>query len=409
MSKRHPIGERLKVTDIAAPEKNSVAGGPFGSDLVSDDYTTDGVPVIRGTNLNGRYLTGPFVFVSPAKAESLSRNIATPGDLVFTQRGTLGQVSLVPNAPYERYVISQSQMKLTPDPSRVDVNFLFYWFTSPRIQSYIIASAIQTGVPHTNLGILRDYPVELPPLPEQQKIAAILSTWDRAIELTEKLIAAKQKRKQALMQQLLTGKVQLPGFSDEWTEDKAGKFFKKRSEPGIADLPTLSVTMDQGLIRRDEIERKMETTLEPEQHLLVRKGDIAYNMMRMWQGASGLATEDGIVSPAYVVLKPTKHVDSLFASYLFKLRHTVKQFEDYSFGLTSDRLRLYYKDFAIIPLRFPSVPEQQRIAAILTTQDREIEVLGRMASRLAEQKKGLMQQLLTGKVRVNLDAETVRG
>jgi type I restriction enzyme S subunit len=377
-------------------------------------YSSDeeDVKLLRGDNIvQGRLRWDGVQRWPRSEVNGLSRYELEGGDIVLAMDRTWVKAGLkcARLQPEDLPCLLVQRVARVRGTDDLDTSYLYQTFQTHRFTQYVKGVQTETAIPHISSQQIREFPIHLPPPPEQQKIAAILSTWDRAIELAENLIAAKQKRKQALMQQLLTGKVRLPGFSDEWTEDKAGKFFKKRSEPGIADLPTLSVTMDQGMIRRDEIDRKMETTLESEQHLLVRKGDIAYNMMRMWQGASGLATEDGIVSPAYVVLKPTKHVDSLFASYLFKLRRTVKQFEDYSFGLTSDRLRLYYKDFAIIPLRFPSVPEQQRIAAILTTQDREIEVLGRMASRLAEQKKGLMQQLLTGKVRVNLDAETVKG
>jgi len=270
-----------------------------------------------------------------------------------------------------------------------------------------IASQGQSVV-HIYESNLKAHPILVPSFPEQQKIAAILSTWDRAIELTEKLISAKQKRKQALMQQLLTGKVRLKEFVQPWSDVKAGSVFKKRSEKGQADLPTLSVTMDRGLVRRDSIDRKMETTLEEGDHLLVRKGDIAYNMMRMWQGASGLAQVNGIVSPAYVVLQPTAKIDSLFAAYLFKLPRTIKHFEDYSFGLTGDRLRLYYKDFAIIRLQIPTVKEQRAIACLLATQDQELKILHSRVHSLQKQKKGLMQQLLTGKVRVKVEPERVK-
>ena len=86
--------ERLKVGDIAAPGRNSIVGGPFGSDLVSKDYVPNGIPVIRGANMgNGRWVSGEFVYVSKAKAESLAANCAKPGDLIFTQRGTIGQIA----------------------------------------------------------------------------------------------------------------------------------------------------------------------------------------------------------------------------------------------------------------------------------------------------------------------------
>src|SRR5437870_12603788 len=100
-----------------------------------------------------------------------------------------------------------------------------------------------------------------------------------------------------------------------WQETTFGALFKNRRERGAAGLPTLSVTLDRGLVLRDSLDRKTETNLSPHEHLLVRKGDIAYNMMRMWQGASGLAGFDALVSPAYGVLQPKSGIDPLFASY----------------------------------------------------------------------------------------------
>ncbi|WP_164103724.1 restriction endonuclease subunit S [Candidatus Laterigemmans baculatus] len=312
-------------------------------------------------------------------------------------------------APSFSGVCSADTYPIWVDENYLDRSFLFQYMLSPTFVRETTAMSARTGLPKINRDDLNSIKVPLPPLPEQQKLAAILSNWDRAVELTEKLIAAKQRRKQALMQQLLAGKARLPGFTGAWKLTKAGELFSRRSEPGVPDLPVLSVTIDRGLIRRDSIERKMESTLDTEQHLLVRSGDIVYNMMRMWQGASGLAREDGVVSPAYVVLKPMSHVDPLFASYFFKLRHTVKQFQDYSFGLTKDRLRLYYKDFAAIPLRFPPPAEQRQIACVLSAVDREIDLNRAKVARVRRQKKGLMQQLLTGKLRVSVDAETVKG
>lgn len=117
-------------------------------------------PLFAG--MGGRWVAGDFAYVSTDKAAALSANTARPGDIVFTQRGTLGQVALVPNSPYEKYVVSQSQMKLTVDPEKADSLFLYYLFSSPIQQEYIRQNSIQVGVPHTNLGILRDTPVILP-------------------------------------------------------------------------------------------------------------------------------------------------------------------------------------------------------------------------------------------------------
>lgn len=183
-------GEWREVTvgEIASTaRRNALVGGPFGSNLVSRDYVESGVPVIRGQNMGERCVSGEFVYVTPSKAASLEANIARPGDIVFTQRGTLGQVALVPVETYERYLVSQSQMKLTVDREVADSLFIYYVFSSDEQKAYIRQNSIQTGVPHTNLGILRNTPILLPPLNEQRAIAHILGTLDDKIELNRKM------------------------------------------------------------------------------------------------------------------------------------------------------------------------------------------------------------------------------
>jgi type I restriction enzyme, S subunit len=182
----------VELGTLRAPGENSLVGGPFGSDLTTSDYQAEpGVPVIRGTNLGGDtglFVDDGFVFVSEGKADSLRRNMAFPGDVVFTQRGTLGQVVVIPGRPrFPKYVISQSQMKLTPDEAQIDGQFLFHYFRSPRSLEQISARALTTGVPHINLGILKAFPVAVPPLAEQRRIAEVL---DRAEALRAKRRAA---------------------------------------------------------------------------------------------------------------------------------------------------------------------------------------------------------------------------
>jgi type I restriction enzyme, S subunit len=189
----------VRIADIAAREKNALVGGPFGSNLVSKDYALEGVPVIRGQNMGtGRWVGGEFAYVSQVKAKELSANIARPGDIVFTQRGTLGQVSIVSRIGFEEYVISQSQLKLTIDTQKADTLYVYYVFTSSEQQNYIRNNSIQTGVPHTNLGILKETLIPLPPLEIQQKIASILGALDDKIELNRRMNATLERIAQTL-------------------------------------------------------------------------------------------------------------------------------------------------------------------------------------------------------------------
>ncbi len=167
-----------------------VAMGPFGSDIKSDNFVPSGVPVIRGGNLTaGRFRAESFVFLTDEKADQLASANAYPGELVFTHRGTLGQVGLIPDTPFQRYVISQSQMKLTCRASEVVPAFLYYFFKSPLGQHALLMNTSQTGVPAISRPVtsLKSIRLALPPLPEQRAIAHILGTLDAKIEVNRRM------------------------------------------------------------------------------------------------------------------------------------------------------------------------------------------------------------------------------
>jgi len=176
---------RVTIESLKAETRNALVGGPFGSDLSTRHYVEDGVPVIRGGNLpdDQSFKDDDFVFVSEEKADLLGANNAYPGDVIFTQRGTLGQVGLIPiESRFPRYVVSQSQMKLTVNPAKADPRFVYYFFRHPDTVQTVKNRAITSGVPHINLGILREFEMPLPPLNAQREIVATLANYD---ELTD--------------------------------------------------------------------------------------------------------------------------------------------------------------------------------------------------------------------------------
>lgn len=241
----------------------------------------------------------------------------------------------------------------------------------------------------------------IPKLPEQQKIAACLSSIDELIAAHSKKLDTLKAYKKGLMQGLFpvegdkVPRLRFPEFRNEgeWEEEKASNLFSNRIENGIEGLPIYSVTTNDGMIRRSEIVRNFYDIEEPEGNKRACKYDIAYNMMRMWQGALGVAAEDCLVSPAYVILKPKEDVCSEFYFYLLKTERYLLQLISHSQGLTLDRLRLYYKDFAEIPLPHPPLPEQRKIAATLSSLEKLIAFEAQQLEVLKEHKRGLMQGL----------------
>ena len=182
----------LSLDSIKANVPYACVGGPFGSNLTSKHYVDEGVPVIRGQNLGGPgcFNETGFVYVTPEKADKLRPNLAFRGDLLFTQRGTLGQVGLIPqDSQYERYVVSQSQMKLTVDASRVDARFVYQYFRLPSTIQEILNRTITAGVPHINLGILKAFEIPLPPLSIQRAIAEVAQAYDDLIATNQRRIA----------------------------------------------------------------------------------------------------------------------------------------------------------------------------------------------------------------------------
>ena len=193
--------KKVKVDDLKAPQKYSCVGGPFGSSLSRKHYVeSQQVPIIRGVNLSGDvFHEEGFVFVSEDKADELHRNLANAGDLIFTQRGTLGQVALIPSkAQFERYVVSQSQMRLTVDLKKADPYYIFSYFRLVSVKKRIEQSAIVGGVPHINLGILKDFEVDLPPLPIQKKISEVVKNLDNKIELNRQTNQTLEQMAQTL-------------------------------------------------------------------------------------------------------------------------------------------------------------------------------------------------------------------
>lgn len=182
-----------------------------------------------------------------------------------------------------------------------------------------------------------------------------------------------------------------------------GDLFINRREKGRAGLPTFSVTLNDGLVNRDDLERKQETSLSSEEHLLVKPDDIAYNMMRMWQGAFGLAYREGIVSPAYVVLQPKPTIDPRYVAYLLKSPRMRYLLWAYSYGLTEDRLRLYFQDFSRIPVTIPPKQIQERSVEILSTWDAAISKAARIRDLTGIQNSALIKDLIRGRTRVGGD------
>ncbi len=195
--------QEVSVEEIKSQSPNALATGPFGSRISSRLFVETGVPVIRGSNLSEKVGTrlkdDGLVFLEPDKAREFARSTVREGDLVFTCWGTVNQVGLVDKrSVHPEYVISNKQMKLSPDPAEVDSLFLYYLFSSPELQRRIVNQSIGSSVPGFNLGQLRGMRLRLPCLDEQRAIAHILGTLDDKVELNRRMSETLEAMARAL-------------------------------------------------------------------------------------------------------------------------------------------------------------------------------------------------------------------
>ena len=292
-----------------------------------------------------------------------------------------------------------------PINDAVDIDYLLYYFMTKRGTDILEAASPGGAGRNRTLGQDRfmKSKILLPSIGEQKKIAEILSAQDKLIALKEKLIEEKKRQKKYLMQQLLTGKKRLPGFSGEWIDVKLGDVFSERVETNNQNLELLSVTGTNGVVPRSTIDIKDNSSEDKSKYLKICKGDIGYNTMRMWQGVSALSDYEGIVSPAYTILIPDEKISSEFFAYLFKMHTVIFLFYRFSQGIVDDTRSLKYYEFAKLHLTIPAGKEEQEaIAKILTVANKELDLLKRDLDQEKQKKKALMQLLLSGVVRVNV-------
>lgn len=186
--------------------------------------------------------------------------------------------------------------------------------------------------------------------------------------------------------------IRFNGFEDEWETTTLGKYFLERVERS-AEGELISVTISQGVVRASDLDRIDNSSNDKSNYKVVEVGDIAYNSMRMWQGACGYSLYKGICSPAYTVVIPQNNIDVVYCFYLFKRNETLQLFRVNSQGLTSDTWNLKYPAFSQIKCSFPSIPEQEKIGIFLTTLDKLIAKLEAKLDKLRKLKQALLEKM----------------
>lgn len=243
--------------------------------------------------------------------------------------------------------------------------------------------------------------VPAPPSDEQRRIVGLLDAASQQVSLDEALLAAREAQYQSLLHAVFKPVDQQRAKG--WRRVHLGEVFAERDERS-GDHPLLAITGEHGVVPRDDLERRDTSAEDKSNYKVIRKGDIGYNTMRMWQGVFGLSQYDGIISPAYTVVTPDRtRILGEFAAHLFSHPRVVHAFHRYSQGLVDDTLLLKYPHFSEMRLPIPDISEQLRIARLLDAKLREIGRLRELVELRRQQRRGLMQKLMTGQWRLTRD------
>lgn len=301
-----------------------------------------------------------------------------------------------------------------PVNDRVDIDYLISYFLTKRGTDILEAASPGGAGRNKTLGQDRflKSKIILPPIEEQQKIAAILTTQDKVIELKEKHLTEKHRQKKHLMQQLLTGKKRLPGFSEEWKIKPLKKLTEKQKKKnnGFQYRLVLSNSAQHGIVSQDqEFDKEIANEERIDGYYVVIPGAFVYNPRISVTAPCGPINvnetgETGIMSPLYTVFTiSSPQISQDFLKYYFQSSCWYKYVKGVAnYGVRHDRISISDSDFFDMPIPLPRKEEQNYIAKVLSAADREIELLQQDIEQEKQKKKALMQLLLTGIVRVKV-------
>ena len=357
-------------------------------------------------------------------APSRARRVVKQNDvLISTVRPNLQNFVFIKNEVNN--LVASTGFSVLTAKKDFENEFGFYCLFSTSMTKQLYNLVVGSNYPAINSSDVKSLQIPLPPLAEQQKIASILRGCDAVIDKTQALINALQKRHKALMQQLLTGKKRVLGFEKEkgfhftdlglkipknWKIINVEDIFNERNEKSNDQtaFPLYSLTIEKGLTAKtDRYDRSfLLKDKEANEFKVVSPMDLLFNPMNLRFGAIAMSYENQKVSVSayYNILIPkVKLIDSFFYESIFKSKRFIGLYDRIAIGSLNEKKRVHLSNFLKLEIPFPSLAEQQEIAEILRGSEKEIQLYEKQLAALKQQKRGLMQVLLTGRVRVKVN------
>ena len=390
-----------------------VKTGPFGSALHADDYVQDGTPIITVEHLGETGLIRQNLpKVSDEDRQRLSAYSMQEGDIVFSRVGSVDRNAYV-TAAENGWLFSGRILRLRAKSEKLSTRYLGYYFKSEDTKERIRGVAVGQTMASLNTKLMNAFKVVLPTVEEQKNIATLLSNIDTLISTLEKQVSKKKAIKQGAMQELLTGKRRLPGFNGAWREVRLEDICSKITDgshesppesdvgyymPSVKDMTSTGFDYSEcKKISYADFKKLERNGCRPDigDVLIAKDGSILKYAFVQEQA------ETIVILSSIAIVKPLFNcVDSFFLAQYFRQQNFVEQvITNYKSGTGVPRIVL--KGFKQIELFIPeSVAEQATIAKILVDMDKEIAGLEKKLGKYRQVKQGMMQQLLTGKIRL---------
>lgn len=380
--------EQRKVFSMS---KETFGGGTPTTGI--EEYWNGDFPWIQSSDVKFDDLNNitPSKFITQEALNNSATKAIPANSIAIVTRVGVGKLAFMPYP----YSTSQDFISL----SSLNVDSLFGLYSLYKLLKKEINNIQGTSIKGITKSDLLGKNINIPvDTNEQMKIGKLMKGLDNTITLHQQLLTDYKQFKKALLQQLFPQKgetvprIRFDGFTTDWNKNKIGDLLLERNERS-GDGELLSITINSGVVKLSDLNRTDNSSKDKSNYKKVEKNDIAYNSMRMWQGASGLSKYTGIVSPAYTVIVPTERVSPLFISYQFKLSSMIQIFQANSQGLTSDTWNLKYPLLKNIKIKIPIIEEQEKIGQFFKQLDETIAGHELKLATYQDLKKALLQRM----------------
>lgn len=382
--------------------------GPFGSQLKAEEYTESGVPVVMPKDIfAGKIVSDDIARISEEKARKLAKHMILPGDIIFPRRGDLGRIAVAEDEN-KGWLCGTGCLRARLKEN-VDTYYIHQYVQLETVKQWLESNALGQTMPNLNTEIIGNLPVYLVTKREQTAIAELLSTWDEAIEKTERIITAKKNQFIVLRTNIFNQDVlQSTRYQ---LNDIFSPVIRKND---VGEVNVLTSSAKQGLVSQLGFYKKSVSAQDLSGYYLLKRGEFAYNR----SSANGYpygaikrldSCSQGVLSTLYLcfAIKDEKQFHSDFLVHLFESSNLNRQLRSIcqegarSHGL----LNVTKSDFLGLEIPIPEVEQQIEIAETLNTARQEIRLLKKQAESYRRQKRGLMQKLLTGQWKVRIESE----